>query len=67
MFGKEAALFVPSGTMGNLLAVMVHCREKGSEYILGDQSHIYFYEGGGGSSIAGLWHFTFLFINLPQS
>ena len=45
MLGKEAALFVPSGTMGNLLALLVHCR-RGDEVIVGGQSHIYLNEGG---------------------
>ncbi|KAL9290294.1 putative low-specificity L-threonine aldolase 2 [Arabidopsis thaliana] len=39
--GKEAAMFVPSGTMGNLISVLVHCDERGSEVILGDDSHIH--------------------------
>jgi threonine aldolase len=43
--GKEAALFVPSGTMGNLLAVMVHC-SGGGEALLGDMSHIRLNEAG---------------------
>ncbi|KAJ4895487.1 putative low-specificity L-threonine aldolase 1 [Raphanus sativus] len=41
MMGKEAALFVPSGTMGNLICVMVHCDVRGSEVILGDNCHIH--------------------------
>jgi threonine aldolase len=44
--GKEAGLFVPSGTMGNLLAVMAHC-ERGAEVILGDCSHTFLHEAGG--------------------
>ena len=35
--GKEAALFVPSGTMGNLICVLVHCWERGAEILLGDR------------------------------
>jgi len=46
--GTEAALFVSSGTMGNLVAVLAHCG-RGDEIILGDQSHIFYYEGGGAS------------------
>src|SRR5689334_15910813 len=46
MFGKEAALFVPSGTQSNLLALMSHC-ERGDEYIAGQDAHCYKYEGGG--------------------
>ncbi len=48
MLGKEDALFVPSGTMGNLIAVGVHC-QRGDEIILGDKSHIFTYEGAGTS------------------
>jgi threonine aldolase len=47
LLGKEAALFVPSGTMGNLICVLNHCSEFGSEMILGDESHIHIYEQGG--------------------
>jgi len=45
-FGKEAALLVPSGTMANLVSVLVHC-PRGTEVILGDKSHTFIYEGGG--------------------
>ncbi|CAH8383942.1 unnamed protein product [Eruca vesicaria subsp. sativa] len=54
MTGKEAALFVPSGTMGNLICVMVHCDVRGSEVILGDNCHIHVYENGGISTIGGV-------------
>lgn len=50
--GKEAALLVPSGTMGNLVSLLTHCR-RGAEVILGDQSHIYHYEAGGVSALGG--------------
>lgn len=53
LLGKEAALFVPSGTMANLLAVMTHTR-PGDEILLGDQSHIFQYELGGAARIAGV-------------
>jgi len=53
MLGKEAALFVTSGTQGNLLALMVHC-ERGDEVILEADSHIFLYEVGGISALAGL-------------
>ena len=53
MFGKEAGLFVPSGTMGNLISVLAHTWERGSEYIVGDESHIYIYEQGGGAQFGG--------------
>ncbi|KAL0841089.1 hypothetical protein ABMA28_014852 [Loxostege sticticalis] len=46
ILGKEAALFVPSGTMANLIAAMVHCHKRGSEMLCGDQSHVFKREGG---------------------
>uniref|UniRef100_A0A0A9CTU4 low-specificity L-threonine aldolase n=1 Tax=Arundo donax TaxID=35708 RepID=A0A0A9CTU4_ARUDO len=54
LMGKEAALFVPSGTMANLISVLVHCNVRGSEVILGDNSHIHVYENGGISTIGGV-------------
>ncbi|XP_057550139.1 low-specificity L-threonine aldolase 1-like isoform X1 [Amaranthus tricolor] len=54
IMGKEAGLFVPSGTMGNLISVLVHCDVRGSEVILGDNSHIHIYENGGISTIGGV-------------
>jgi len=53
MLGKEAALFVPSGTMGNLIALLVHC-QRGDEVIVGKQSHIYLNEAGGMSALGGI-------------
>ena len=53
MLGKESALFVPSGTMGNLLALLVHC-QRGDEAIVGDKSHIYLNEAGGMSALGGI-------------
>ncbi len=53
LLGKEAALFVPSGTMGNLLALLTHC-QRGDEVIVGDQSHIYANEAGGMSALGGI-------------
>ncbi len=53
MTGKEAALLGVSGTMGNLLALLAHCR-RGDEAILGDNSHIYNYEAGGASALGGI-------------
>ena len=50
---KEAALFVPSGTMGNLVAILTHC-QRGDEVILETDSHIYYYEVGGLSAVAGV-------------
>ncbi len=51
--GKEAALFVPSGTMGNLCALLAHT-ERGEEVILEAESHIFYYEAGGLATVAGL-------------
>lgn len=54
LLGKEAALFVPSGTMGNLIALMVHCGRRGTETIVGHLSHVYLFEQGGASQMAGV-------------
>jgi len=51
--GKEAGLFVASGTMGNLTSILTHCR-RGEEVILGDQSHTFIYEGGGIAALGGI-------------
>ncbi|MFZ2357969.1 MAG: low-specificity L-threonine aldolase [Anaerolineae bacterium] len=51
--GKEAALFVPSGTMGNLVSLLVHCG-RGDEVILGDQAHTYIYEQGGSAAVGSI-------------
>jgi len=53
MLGKEAAMFVPTGTQGNQIAVLTHCR-SGEEIILEADSHIYFYEGATISAFAGV-------------
>lgn len=50
---KEAALFVPTGTQSNLLALLSHC-ERGDEYICGQDAHIYKYEGGGGAVLGSI-------------
>jgi threonine aldolase len=55
--GKEAALFVPSGTMGNLIAVLAHCG-RGDEVIMGNLAHTYLYEAGGISALGGVHPFT---------
>jgi len=52
--GKEAALFVPSGTMGNLIAVLVHCG-RGDEAIMGKQGHTFLHEVGGISALGGVF------------
>ncbi|XP_042198239.1 threonine aldolase 1 isoform X1 [Callorhinchus milii] len=64
LFGMEASLFVPSGTMGNLISVMCHCRERGAELIVGDQAHIHLFEQGGTAQIAGVHSRTLR--NLPD-
>jgi threonine aldolase len=53
MLGKEDSLFVPSGTMGNLLALLVHC-QRGDEVIVGEKSHIYMNEAGGSAALGGI-------------
>ena len=52
-FGKEAAVFVASGTMGNLVSVLAHTT-RGDEIILGNQSHIFRSEAGGSSVLGGI-------------
>jgi threonine aldolase len=51
--GKEAALFVVSGTMGNLVALLTHCG-RGDEAILGDCSHTFLFEQGGMAALGGI-------------
>ena len=51
--GMDAALFVSSGTMGNLGSLLAHC-QRGQEVILGDESHIYHYENGSASALGGM-------------
>jgi threonine aldolase len=51
--GFEAALFVPTGTMSNLLGLMAHCG-RGDEYIVGQQAHTYKYEGGGAAVLGSI-------------
>jgi len=51
--GKQAAVFVPSGTMGNLISVLAHCA-RGDEVILGDRSHIFLNEVAGMSALGGI-------------
>jgi len=53
MTGQEAALFVTSGTQGNVAALLTHC-SRGDGAILGSDSHIYIYEGGGLSALGGI-------------
>jgi len=53
MTGQAAALFVASGTMANLVAILTHC-QRGAEAILGSQSHMYLNEVGGMAALAGV-------------
>jgi threonine aldolase len=57
MLGKAAGLFIPSGTMGNLIAVMVHC-QRGDEAIMGDKGHTFSFEAGGISALGGVFPHT---------
>ena len=53
MLGKEAALFVPSGTQSNLCGLMAHC-ERGDEYLVGQMAHTYRMEGGGAAVLGSI-------------
>ena len=53
MLGKEAALFVPTGTMGNQICIRAHT-QPGDEMICSDNAHVYIYEGGGFAALSGL-------------
>lgn len=53
MLGKEAAIFVPSGTQSNLLALMSHCA-RGDEFIAGQNAHCYKFEGGGAAVLGSI-------------
>jgi threonine aldolase len=53
LLGKETALFVPSGTQSNLVAIMSHCG-RGDEYIVGQMAHTYRWEGGGAAVLGSV-------------
>lgn len=53
-FGKENALFFPSGTMSNLTSILCWCDKRGSEIIVGNNSHIFLFEQGGASQFGGV-------------
>ncbi len=53
VLGKEAALFVPTGTQSNLCALMAHC-ERGDEYLVGQMAHTYRWEGGGAAVLGSI-------------
>ncbi|XP_012369949.1 probable low-specificity L-threonine aldolase 1 isoform X1 [Octodon degus] len=54
LLGVERTLFVPTNTMANLISVMVHCRRRGSQLLLGQECHIQVYEQGGVAQLAGV-------------
>lgn len=56
LVGMEKSLFVSSGTMANLIAIMVHCN-RGHEMIVGNKSHVYLDEGGGYAALGGVLPF----------
>ncbi len=53
LLGKEAALFVPTGTQSNLCALMSHC-QRGDEYLVGQMAHTYRWEAGGGAVLGSI-------------
>ena len=53
LLGKEAALFMPTGTQSNLAALMSHC-QRGDEYLVGQMAHTYRWEGGGGAVLGSI-------------
>lgn len=53
MLGKEAGMFVPSGTQSNLCAILTHCG-RGDEYLVGQTAHAYLFEGGGGAVLGSV-------------
>lgn len=53
LLDKEAALFAPSGTQSNLLALFAHC-DRGDEYLVGDSAHTFRYEGGGAAVLGSI-------------
>ena len=53
MVGKEAGMFVPSGTQSNLCALLAHC-QRGDEYLVGQAAHTYLFEGGGAAVLGSI-------------
>ena len=53
-FGKEKALFFPSGTMANLTALLIWCEKRGSEVIVGNKNHIFLFEQAGAAQFGGI-------------
>ena len=60
LLGHEAALFMPTGTQSNLVALLTHC-QRGDEYIVGADAHTYKYEGGGAAALGGIQPQTLAF------
>src|SRR5947209_4289513 len=63
LLGKDAGVFVPSGTQANLVAILTHCR-RGDEVVVGAESHIVHYEMAGPAALAGVQ--LHLVANLPD-
>ncbi len=63
--GKQASVFVPSGTQSNLIALLTHC-QRGDEYIVGHDAHSYKYEGGGAAALGGIQPQTVAFNEQAQ-
>ena len=53
LLGKQAALFLPTGTQSNLTALLTHC-QRGDEYIVGQEAHTFKYEGGGAAVLGSI-------------
>ncbi|KAF5302077.1 hypothetical protein FQR65_LT08627 [Abscondita terminalis] len=64
LLGKEDAVYLASGTMCNLISIMVHCNKRGAEFIAGDKSHTFLYELGGAAVLAGVQ--CSLLVNKPD-
>jgi len=60
LLGHQSALFMPSGTQSNLVALLTHC-QRGDEYIVGADAHTYKYEGGGAAALGGIQPQTLAF------
>ncbi|KAM9371287.1 uncharacterized protein LRP34_008930 [Phaethornis superciliosus] len=54
VLGMEEALFVPTATMANLIAVMCHCQRRGAQLLLGRDAHLHLFEHGGAAQVAGV-------------
>ncbi|CAM5155387.1 unnamed protein product [Eretmochelys imbricata] len=54
LLGTEEALFVPTSTMANLIAVMCHCQRRGAQLLVGREAHLHVFEQGGVAQVAGV-------------